>query len=65
MDTIPTLRAGIAYSGVMDWLFSLEHVQLRYGLKYNGLELEKLSPGTKGIVLLMLYMWIDQADVRL
>ncbi len=40
------------------------HIRLSYGLKYNGVELEKLSPGTKGIVLLILYLGMDVADSR-
>lgn len=39
-------------------------MHLSYGLKYNGVELEKLSPGTKGIVLLILYLGMDIADTR-
>ncbi|HEV3275560.1 MAG TPA: hypothetical protein VG860_01985, partial [Terriglobia bacterium] len=34
------------------------------GLTYNGVELEKLSPGTKGIVLLILYLGMDTGDTR-
>ena len=33
------------------WLFSVDHIELEYGLRYDGVELQKLSPGTKGIVL--------------
>jgi ABC-type cobalamin/Fe3+-siderophores transport system ATPase subunit len=46
------------------WLYETEHVRLTYGLKYNGVELEKLSPGTKGIVLLILYLGMDIGDTR-
>ena len=41
-----------------------DHIKLTYGLKYNHVELEKLSPGTKGIVLLILYLGIDIDDTR-
>ncbi len=44
------------------WLFSLEHIKTTYDIRYGGLEIEKLTPGTRGIVLLMLYLAIDQED---
>ena len=44
--------------------YEVEHVRLTYGLKYNGVDLENLSPGTKGIVLLILYLGMDIADTR-
>lgn len=47
-----------------DWLFSVEHVTLRYGLLYQGVDLEALSPGTRGIALLVLYLAMDQKDCR-
>ena len=58
------LRTGITVRDVLEWLYEVEHVRLSYGLKYNGVELEKLSPGTKGIVLLILYIGMDRADTR-
>src|SRR4029453_10541664 len=58
------LRTGITVQDVLEWLYEVEHVRLNYGLKYNGVELEKLSPGTKGIVLLILYLGMDVADTR-
>ncbi|MDH5179491.1 MAG: hypothetical protein OEZ39_05560 [Gammaproteobacteria bacterium] len=58
------MRTGITVQDVFDWLYETEHIQLNYGLKYNGTELEKLSPGTKGIVLLILYLGMDVSDSR-
>lgn len=58
------LRTGISVQDVFEWLYEVGHVHLTYGLKYNGVELEKLSPGTKGIVLLILYLGMDVADTR-
>ena len=58
------LRAGVTVKDVFDWLYEVDQVQLSYGLKYNGTDLEKLSPGTKGIVLLILYLGMDVADTR-
>ena len=47
-----------------DWLYSTDHISLTYGLSYNGTPLENLSPGTKGIVLLILYLAMDKKDTR-
>ena len=58
------MRTGVTVQDVFEWLYEVEHVRLNYSLKYNGVELEKLSPGTKGIVLLILYLGMDIADTR-
>ena len=56
------MRTGVTVQIVFEWLYEVEHVRLSYSLKYNGVELEKLSLGTKGIVLLILYLGMDIAD---
>lgn len=49
---------------VSEWLYSTDHIRLSYGIQYEGVELETLSPGTRGIVLLLLYLAIDTEDDR-
>jgi hypothetical protein len=56
------IRSGVKTEDLLQWLYEVDHIHLSYGLKYNGVELEKLSPGTKGIVLLILYLGMDTAD---
>ncbi|MGU2418770.1 TrlF family AAA-like ATPase [Burkholderia cenocepacia] len=46
------------------WLYSTDHVQVGYGLQYDGVDIERLSPGTRGVVLLLLYLAIDSDDDR-
>ena len=46
------------------WLFSTDHVSIRYEIAYEGVDIRKLSPGTRGIVLLLLYLALDDADDR-
>lgn len=46
------------------WLFSTDHITVRYQIAYDGVDLRKLSPGTRGIVLLLLYLALDDADDR-
>ncbi|MCL5801442.1 MAG: hypothetical protein M1283_02800 [Gammaproteobacteria bacterium] len=64
MPTSQYRRTGVSIQDIFEWLYETEHIRLSYGLKYNGTELEKLSPGTKGIVLLILYLGMDVADSR-
>lgn len=44
------------------WLYSTDHITLRYSLEYGGLSIERLSPGSRGIVLLLLYLAVDQQE---
>ncbi|MDE0420042.1 MAG: AAA family ATPase [Gammaproteobacteria bacterium] len=46
------------------WLYSTNHISLEYGIRYDGIELEKLSPGTRGVVLVLLYLALDDGDDR-
>lgn len=58
------LKSSITHGRLLEWVFDCEHIHLTYGLRYNKTELENLSPGTKGIVLLVLYLAMDQEDNR-
>lgn len=49
---------------VSEWLYSTEHIRVAYELRYEGVEIGTLSPGTRGIVLLLLYLAIDTEDDR-
>jgi len=44
------------------WLYSAGHITLTYSLEYDGLNIERLSPGSRGIVLLLLYLAVDQEE---
>lgn len=46
------------------WLYSTEHIKIAYGVQYEAVDIEQLSPGTRGIVLLLLYLAIDRDDDR-
>jgi hypothetical protein len=46
------------------WLFGTDHVSVRYEISYDGVDIRKLSPGTRGIVLLLLYLALDDSDDR-
>ena len=49
---------------VSAWLYSINHVVVSYGLEYEDVDIKLLSPGTRGIVLLLLYLSIDTNDER-
>ncbi|MBJ7610374.1 MAG: ATP-binding protein [Candidatus Dormibacteraeota bacterium] len=47
---------------VSRWLYAADHVTLSYSLEYDGLDIGRLSPGSRGIVLLLLYLAVDQEE---
>ncbi len=49
---------------LFDWMYSLDHVETTYKIQYGGISLEHLSPGTRGIALLVLYLLMDEDDRR-
>ena len=63
----PALKALAQGSTPLDfgeWLFSTDHISVRYGIQYEGVEIAHLSPGMRGVVLLTLYLALDQWDQR-
>ena len=49
---------------VAAWFYSTDHIHMQYSITYDGVAIEQLSPGTRGIVLLLLYLVIDAQDRR-
>jgi hypothetical protein len=47
-----------------NWLYNSDHISVQYAIEYDKVEIERLSPGTRGIVLLLLYLAIDKSDRR-
>jgi predicted ATPase len=50
--------------GFAKWLYSTDHISLHYSVDYDGIDIRNLSPGTRGIVLLLLYLELDDNDGR-
>ncbi|HST47725.1 TrlF family AAA-like ATPase [Jatrophihabitans sp.] len=46
------------------WLYSTDHIRVHYSIEYEGVSITQLSPGTRGIVLLLLYLALDLEDSR-
>lgn len=47
---------------VSRWLYGADHISLSYTLMYDKLSIERLSPGLRGIVLLLLYLAVDRSE---
>ncbi len=58
------LRDSYTYEDFNNWLFDPTYFETISSLKFNDTDLYLLSPGQKGIILLMLYLEIDKADYR-
>lgn len=48
--------------GISRWLYNVGNINVTYNLEYEGLNVERLSPGSRGIVLLLLYLAVDQEE---
>jgi len=49
---------------VAEWFYTTTHIKVSYSVMYDGVDIRQLSPGTRGIVLLLLYLAIDKEDTR-
>ncbi|GHV69688.1 DNA repair ATPase [Spirochaetia bacterium] len=58
------LGTGYTTNDLAKWLFSTSHITIDYDIKYEGVSIEKLSPGTRGIVLMILFLKVDRNDIR-
>ncbi|MCK4308235.1 hypothetical protein KAW50_08430 [candidate division WOR-3 bacterium] len=58
------LRENYSIEDLFNWLFDPTYFEIISSLKFDDTDLYLLSPGQKGIILLMLYLEIDKADYR-
>lgn len=47
-----------------NWLYSTKYYNISYSIKFNDIELNHLSPGLKGLALIILFLELDQEDKR-
>ena len=47
-----------------EWLFGTDHLSIEYGITYDGINIADLSPGTRGVVLVVVYLALDDLDTR-
>ena len=48
-----------------DFMFSLEYIEAKYELQLGGKNLNELSPGEKGLLLLVFYLQLDRDNIPL
>ncbi len=58
------LRKGKSLQDFDNWFFSADFFSVVYSMRFDGKDLQLLSPGQKGIVLLLVYLEVDQNDSR-
>lgn len=59
------VRSGHQISEIYDCLYGLSFLEPRYRLALQGQPLEQLSPGERGILLLIFYLIVDKSDLPL
>jgi ABC-type lipoprotein export system ATPase subunit len=59
------LKKGATDLDLLNRVFSLEYLNPRYSLKWSGKNIEELSPGERGTLLLIFYLLIDRRDTPL
>lgn len=60
MPTASLLRADRTAIQLYDFLYGIEYADLSYGLMLGSVELERLSPGQRGALLLIFYLLVDR-----
>ncbi len=56
------IRKGHSQQELYNYLYGMEYVQPFFQLKMNGKPLASLSPGERGALLLLLYLFVDMDD---
>lgn len=57
------LRKGVEPLEVLDYLFGFDYLAPRYSLTFDGQEIGQLSPGERGLLLLVFYLLVDKDDI--
>lgn len=59
------LRSSIDISQLYNYLFSLDYLLPQYSLLWQGKQVDQLSPGERGTLLLIFYLLVDTGEVPL
>lgn len=59
------IRKGKSIIELYDFIFSLEFLRPRYALQMGEKDLNQLSPGERGALLLVFYLLVDKSDIPL
>jgi wobble nucleotide-excising tRNase len=59
------LAKGEDEASLLEFLFSLGYLKPDYALRWSGKDIDQLSPGERGTLLLVFYLLIDRSDIPL
>lgn len=62
---VDQLRRGSEPQELLDYLFGLSYLLPRYSLTFDQQEISQLSPGERGLLLLVFYLLVDKNDIPL
>jgi ABC-type lipoprotein export system ATPase subunit len=60
---VDQLRKGVEAQDVFDYLYGMSYLAPRYSLTYDDQEIGQLSPGERGLLLLVFYLLVDKDDI--
>ena len=60
---VDQLRKGAEPQDTLDYLFGMSYLEPRYSLTFDGQEISQLSPGERGLLLLVFYLLVDKDDI--
>ena len=61
-DQLKSASSSNNHVGLLDTIFGLDYLSPKYQLRWSGKDLDELSPGEKGTLLLIFYLLIDKRD---
>jgi predicted ATPase len=59
------LKKGVTATRLYEYLYSLDYLRPHYTLKWADKDIEQLSPGERGALLLVFYLLIDRSEIPL
>jgi len=57
------LRRGAEPQDILDYLYGMSYLEPRYSLTFDQQEISQLSPGERGLLLLVFYLLVDKDDI--
>lgn len=60
---VDQLRKGGEPQDILDYLYGMSYLEPRYSLTFDGQEISQLSPGERGLLLLVFYLLVDKDDI--
>lgn len=59
------LRRGVESQDILDYVYGMSYLVPRYSLTFDQQEISQLSPGERGLLLLVFYLLVDKDDIPL